>query len=465
VSQLGDLSVERRWHYRRSLASRVTLLTTIAVGVAVAFVALGAYITVRMQMQSSMDSTLLERSEAVAHTVNEVELSGADYRVPSWLLGASDVRLFLIRSNGTVYSADREEPLEFGRPEFAVARGESDSAVRTIRQDGERYRAATWPTESNGGAVVLVQSLESQDKVLGKLGLVMLLLGGAGVIAAGLAGWGVARNGLRPVRKLTQVAEEIARTEDLRPIAVEGNDEIARLASAFNQMLAALSASRDRQRQLVADAGHELRTPLTSLRTNLDLLLQADASGGMAPESRAELLDDVRAQIGELTTLIGDLVELAREEPLTHVVEPVDLAEVVDRAIARVRRRAPHVKFVVDADPWWVTGEAGALERAVLNLLDNAAKWSPEGGTVTTTLSGGLLSVIDQGPGIAEADLPHIFDRFYRSSESRSMPGSGLGLSIARQIAVRHSGRVEATRSPSGGARLTLRLPGRVAPD
>jgi two-component system, OmpR family, sensor histidine kinase MprB len=465
VTQAGATWEERRWHYRRSLASRVTVLTTMAVGLAVAFVALGAYVTVRMQMQSSMDSALIERAEAAAHTVNEVELRGADYRVPSWLVGASDVRLFLIRSDGTVYAADQEEPLRFGDQEFAVARGESDSSVRTIRQDGERYRVATWPTESHGGAVVLVQSLAPQDRVLGKLGLVMLLLGGAGVIAAGLAGWGVARNGLRPVRKLTQVAEEIARTEDLRPIDIEGNDEVARLASAFNQMLAALSASRDRQRQLVADAGHELRTPLTSLRTNLDLLLQADATGGMAPESRVELLDDVRAQIEELTTLIGDLVELAREEPVNHVVEPVDLAEVVDRAIARVRRRAPHVKFEVDTDPWWVTGEAGALERAVLNILDNAAKWSPPGGTVTTTLSGGLLSVVDQGPGIAEKDLPHVFDRFYRSSESRSMPGSGLGLSIVRQIAVRHSGRVEASRSQSGGARLTLRLPGRVAPD
>ena len=164
--------------------------------------------------------------------------------------------------------------------------------------------------------------------------------------------------------------------------------------------------------------------------------------------ARAELLDDVRAQIEELTALIGDLVELAREEPLTHVVEHVDLAEVVDRAIAEYAAARP-TSFVVDADPWWVTGEPAALERAVLNLLDNAAKWSPPGGTVTTTLSGGLLSVVDQGPGIADADLPHVFDRFYRSSESRSMPGSGLGLSIARQIATRHSGRVEATRSPS----------------
>jgi two-component system sensor histidine kinase MprB len=466
VTQLGYLWDEKGWHYRRSLASRVTLLTTMAVGLAVAFVALGAYVTVRMQMQATLDESLVERTEAVAEGFHEAESRSTDYRVPAWILGASDIRLFLVFANGSVLSSDGGPVVGFGEDEFEVAAGKQERSVRTLDLGGERYRVATQPTlRGDGRAIVLMQSLEPQDRVLGKLGLVMLLLGGAGVIAAGLAGWAVARNGLRPVRRLTLAAEEIARTEDLRPIEVEGNDEIARLASAFNQMLAALSASRDRQRQLVADAGHELRTPLTSLRTNLDLLLQADSAGGLAPESRVELLDDVAAQIEELTTLIGDLVELAREEPVNHVVEPVDLAEVVDRAIARVRRRAPDVQFVVDADPWWVTGEAGALERAVLNILDNAAKWSPARGTVTTTLNGGLLSVVDQGPGIADQDLPHVFDRFYRSSESRSMPGSGLGLSIVRQIASRHSGRVEAGRAPGGGARLTLRLPGRVSPE
>jgi len=437
-----------------------------AVGLAVAFVALGAYVTVRMQMQATMDASMLERAEAVADTVTEAEVRQTGYRVPSWLLGASDIRAFVVYADGTAFPLDRGEGLPFGHTEFDVAAGDEPSAVRTIRANGHRYRAATFPTDgTEGRAVVLVQSLEPQDRVLGRLGLVMLLLGGAGVIAAGLAGWGVARSGLRPVRRLTLAAENIARTEDLRPITVEGKDEIARLAASFNQMLTALSASRDRQRQLIVDAGHELRTPLTSLRTNLDLLQQVAATGGMEPEQRAELLDDVRAQAEELTALIGDLVELAREEELTHVVEQVDLAEVVDRAIARVRRRAPHLQFVVDTDPWWVTGEAGALERAVLNLLDNAAKWSPVGGTVTTTLSGGLLSVVDQGPGIAEKDLPRVFDRFYRAPESRSMPGSGLGLSIVRQIATRHSGRVEAALAPGGGARLTLRLPGRVSPE
>jgi two-component system sensor histidine kinase MprB len=295
----------------------------------------------------------------------------------------------------------------------------------------------------------------------------MLLLGAAGVIAAGMAGWAVARNGLRPVRRLTASAEHIARTEDLTPLPVEGDDEIARLAKAFNQMLTALSASRDRQRQLVADAGHELRTPLTSLRTNLDLLTQADDPGGAAclpPEARAELLEDVQAQIEELTTLIGDLVELARDEPLAHVVETVDLAEVAERAVARVRRRAPGVAFDLSAESWWVVGEPAGLERAITNLLDNAAKWSPPDGTVRVSLRKGVLTVDDHGPGIAAADLPHVFDRFYRSQESRSMPGSGLGLSIVRQVALRHSGDVAADDSPYGGARLTLALPGQAKP-
>jgi two-component system sensor histidine kinase MprB len=263
---------------------------------------------------------------------------------------------------------------------------------------------------------------------------------------------------LRPVRRLTDSVETIARTEDLRPLPIEGDDEIARLGTAFNQMLTALAASRDRQRQLVADAGHELRTPLTSLRTNLDLLAQAGAE--LPEHSRTELIEDVRAQIAELTTLIGDLVELARDEPLPTVVERVDLADVADRALTRVRRRAPGVGFELDVESWWVTGDAPALERAVTNLLDNAAKWSPQGGMVTIRLSDGALVVDDEGPGIATDDLPHVFDRFWRSEESRAMPGSGLGLSIVAQVVERHAGTVAAGPAPTGGTRVVVRLPG-----
>ncbi|MGH3361346.1 MAG: HAMP domain-containing protein, partial [Nocardioides sp.] len=388
-----------RWHYRRSLASRVILLTTIAVGLAVAFVSLGAYVTVRMQLETSLDESLLDRAHRAADSPALQQLT-TSYELPSWALGAADIRIAFITSEERVYSPDREGPvLRLGEPEIAVASGSRESSTRTIAAGDTRYRVVTVPASDEGQALVIAQSLESQDRVLSKLGFVMLAFGLAGVIAAAVAGWAVARNGLRPVRRLTSSVEEIARTEDLHPLPVEGDDEVARLASAFNQMLTALAASRDRQRRLVADAGHELRTPLTSLRTNLDLLAQAGSSTGLSEGARAELIEDVRAQVEELTTLVGDLVELARDEPLAHVVEPVDLAEVVDRALSRVRRRAPSVAFEVETSPWWVTGEPAALERAVTNLLDNAAKWSPGGGTVTTTLHDGVLTVSDEGPG------------------------------------------------------------------
>jgi two-component system sensor histidine kinase MprB len=463
---------ERRWHYRRSLASRVTLLTTMAVGLAVAFVAIGAYFTVRMQLQSTLDDSLLERAQLAARSDALAQIT-SNYKLPPWALGAADVRIGFLYASGRGIMVDSGPALPVTRPAVAVANGRSNESISTVSAGGRDYRMVTVPTTVPGQALVIAQPLDPQEHLLERLGWVMLLFGAAGVIAAAMAGWGVARNGLRPVRRLTSSVEHIARTEDLAPLPVEGDDEIARLATAFNQMLTALAASRDRQRQLVADAGHELRTPLTSLRTNLDLLAQADdpASPGslpgagftLPPEARAELLADVRAQIEELTTLIGDLVELARDEPLAHVVEPADLADVADRAVARVRRRAPGVRFEVATSPWWVVGEPAALERAVTNVLDNAAKWSPPDGTVHVGLTDGVLTVDDEGPGIAERDLPHVFERFYRSQESRAMPGSGLGLSIVSAVVGRHSGTVEAGASPAGGTRITVRLPGRAA--
>lgn len=464
MTVLPPLGPDGRWHYRRSLASRVTILTTLAAGATVALVAFGAYVTVRMQLQATLDDSLLHRAE----TTPTATLCDRNFTFPADYFGATNVWVACLDGSGSglIRGKQADQPQQLiGGPEIAVSRGERSTSVRTVSGDGTRWRIAAVHRE-DGSTMVIGQSLDSQETLLTKLGTVMFLFGGAGVIGAGLAGWAVARNGLRPVRRLTTSVEEIARTEDLHPLPVEGDDEIARLATAFNQMLAALAASRDRQRQLVADAGHELRTPLTSLRTNIDLLTQADGANGMElpAEAKAELLDDVRAQIEELTTLIGDLVELARDEPLTHVVEPVDLPEVVERAIARVRRRAPGLRFEVDLAPWYVVGEDAGIERAVTNLLDNAAKWSPEDGTVTVTLVEGTLTVADEGPGIAEADRPHVFDRFYRSPESRGMSGSGLGLSIVRQVAERHSGTAEVGDAPSGGARLTMWLPGSASP-
>jgi two-component system, OmpR family, sensor histidine kinase MprB len=455
----SSVADEPRWHYRRSLASRVILMTTMAVCFAVALVALGAYVTVKMSLESSLDNSLLDRAHRAASSGTLADLTNE--QVPSWATGAADVRIFVMRADGHAFTTDEKaSTAPLGPQEVAVARGTTSQSMHTVRLNGNDFRVVAVPYGNNGYAVVLVQNMASQERVLKKLGAVMLLFGLAGVIGATAAGWAVARNGLRPVRRLTSNVERIARTEDLQPLPVEGDDEIARLATAFNAMLIAVSASRDRQRRLVADAGHELRTPLTSLRTNLDLLLQADASGGLDDAARRELLDDVRAQIEEMSTLVGDLVELARDEPLRAVVEQVDLAEVVDRAVARARRRGSELTFDVDTEPWWVTGESASLERAVTNLLDNAVKWSPPGGTVRIRLNHGTLSVDDEGPGIAPGDREHVFERFYRSEESRSMPGSGLGLSIVRQVTERHSGSVRVDESDDGGTRMVMQVPG-----
>jgi two-component system, OmpR family, sensor histidine kinase MprB len=460
VSTTELLDADGRWHYRRSLASRVTLLTTMAVGLSVAIVALGAFVTVRMQLQSSLDDSLIQRAQTAAADIDQIN---NETDAPAFLLGASDVRIGFVQFDGAVRFLDKDERIRLDQHEVDVASGDAEQSLRTVRAGGVDYRVVAVPIQGQPGlALVIAQSLEPQQRVLTKLGLVTLLFGIAGMITAGVAGWAVARNGLRPVRRLTIAAEDIARTERLAPIPVEGDDEIARLASAFNQMLASLAASRDRQRRLVADAGHELRTPLTSLRTNIDLLSQAGSS--LPDDSRAELLTDVRAQLEELSNLVGDLVELARDEPTAAVIGTVELHEVLDQAVARVRRRAPTLSFSVTADPWYVEGDAAALERALTNLLDNAAKWSPSSGSVRVALEQGVVTVDDDGPGIAEADLPHVFERFYRSSESRAMPGSGLGLSIVAQVVERHAGSVAAGPAPSGGTRVTLRLPGASSP-
>lgn len=440
------------------LRTRVSLLAALGVGLAVALTSAAAYVTVRAQLRHQLDSNLIERAEAAVSTplADPARL----VQVPAAALGAADVRIALVRADRVaVVSPEGEGSAPpIGQQELAVARGAAERSLRTAAVGGDTFRVVAVPA-APGFALVLAQSTEQTERTLARLGLVLLLVGVAGMAVAATAGLAIARAGLRPVERLTWAAEHVAATERLDPIEVRGSDEIARLTTAFNAMLAALAASRHRQRQLVADAGHELRTPLTSLRTNLDLLAQSERRPGLSEQDRAELLVDVRAQVEELSGLVGDLVELARDEPLQSAPEPVELADVVARAVDRVRRRAPHVRFAVSAEPWRVCGDAVALERAVTNLLDNAAKWSPPEGTVTVSLADGLLEVADEGPGIADADLPHVFDRFYRSPEARAMAGSGLGLAIVKHAVERHGGTVAAGRSPSGGALISVRLP------
>jgi two-component system sensor histidine kinase MprB len=282
-------------------------------------------------------------------------------------------------------------------------------------------------------------------------------LAGAAV-AVGL-GAAVTRATVRPVAKLTAAAERVTATGELdHRIPSEGDDELARLATSFNTMLAALERSRDAQRQLVADASHELRTPLTSIRANLELLERAR---DVPASERAAMLAGARDQLEELTVLVGDLVDLARPgAQLVEQAEDLRLDELVGEAVERARRHSGADKeFRVDAAPCLVRGSRARLNRAVSNLLDNACKWSPPGGVIEVGVRDGEVAVRDHGPGIPEPDLPHVFDRFYRAPSARGLPGSGLGLAIVRQVAEAHGGSAHAERAEGGGARLRLRLP------
>jgi two-component system sensor histidine kinase MprB len=441
---------------RLPLRTRVGALAALGVGFAVLLTATAAYFTVRAQLTQSVDDNLLDRARELVATVGDpAQLR----RVPSGPILAADVRFSLVTADGDVFvtRGDTADPF-WGEPEVAVAQGRDPQSIRTVTTEEDSYRVVAIPA-APGFAFVLGQSTATVDRVLDTLGWVSLLAGGVGIALAAWAGVSIARAGLRPVERLTAAAERVAATGRLDPIQVEGDDEIARLAHAFNAMLAALDEAQLRQRRLVADAGHELRTPLTSLRTNIDLLAQSVHEGGLDPAERAGLIGDVQAQLEELSRLVTDLIELSREDPRAVTRERFDLADVVRDSVNRVRRRAPELVFSVDLRPWTIEGDPQLLGRAVTNLLDNAAGWSPPGGTVTATLRDGTFEVCDEGPGIADADLPHVFDRFYRSAEARGRPGSGLGLAIVRAAAERHGGDVRADRAEQGGARLTMTIP------
>ncbi|AEA23043.1 histidine kinase [Pseudonocardia dioxanivorans CB1190] len=459
---------------RISLRARIGILAALVAAAAVVLVSVAAFLIVRANILATLDDNLLQRASAAAQSelADPASLAG----IPPEVLGAADIRIALLQTGGAGIpkALSAEGPASappLGDDEIAVARGEDPYSVRTADSPDGAYRVVAVQA-GQGRALVIGQRLAPTQEVLTKLGIALPIIGALGVGVAAAAGVAVGRAGMRPVQRLTNATERIAATGELDPIPVSGSDELARLTHSFNEMLGALAASQEQQRRLVADAGHELRTPLTSLRTNLELLAAADQPGApLLPESdRVEILDDVRAQVAELSQLVGDLVELARDDPPRVMAEPVELTDVVERALERARRRAGDVEFDVTLVPWTTVGDATALERAVLNLLDNAAKWSPPGGHVRVEMKPiddwtVVLEVADRGPGIADEDLPHVFDRFYRADGARTMPGSGLGLAIVRQAAGRHGGAVWAGRAPEGGALLALRLPGRRPPD
>jgi two-component system sensor histidine kinase MprB len=315
-------------------------------------------------------------------------------------------------------------------------------------------------------AVQIARPLTEVNRTLHRITLFLILIALGGMAVAAALGLLVARTALAPVRRLTATTEAVTETRDLSQrieSTSTGDDELGRLATSFNTMLGALEDSSRAQRQLVADASHELRTPLTSLKTNIEVLARGNK---LSPESREQLLHDIVEQIDEMTALIGELIELAREARPDAVAEPardVRLDLVAADAIERTRRNRPGIEFETDFDESVVHGAPSTIERAVGNLLDNAAKWTPPGGQVEVAVRQGEVAVRDHGPGISDEDLPYVFDRFYRSRAARGMPGSGLGLAIVKQVAESHGGSVVAERPEDGGTLMRLRLNGKLA--
>jgi two-component system sensor histidine kinase MprB len=306
-----------------------------------------------------------------------------------------------------------------------------------------------------GTAVATVQPLGPTRHALARIRFWLFLVGGLGIaLATALAAF-VATAALRPVRRLTAAAETVTATGDLTErVQASGTDELGRLATRFNGMLAALEESVGRQRRLVADASHELRTPLTAARTNVDLVRE-----GKLPEDEVRrALDEASVELYSLTSLVSDLVELARGEERKLRIEEVQLDDLVLSAVERAKARAPEATFVMSLTPVQVNVDPVLVERAVGNLLDNAVKYSPPGAPIEVSVRDGEVTVADQGPGIAEEDLPRIFDRFYRSATARAKPGAGLGLAIVREAAEAHGGKATAESSASG-ARFRISLP------
>ena len=438
-----------------SLRARLTLVSAAAVAAAVALASLLGWLIVRDQLRDQLDQTLRERASEVLVDANPA--GGVAIQLPPAPFGAARGYAQLVPANGRVELLPGENTrLPVDRRTREVASGDREAFFADEEVEGTDVRVLTRQVAPDL-AVQVALPLEETNSVLRRLVFLLGLVGVGGIgLAAGL-GLVVARASLAPVREVTETAEHVAETRDLsHRIETAGSDELGRLADAFNTMLGALESSLTAQRQLVADASHELRTPLTSLRTNMELLARED---GLAEDERARILRDVVAQLEELSVLVGDVVDLARGAEPPELVEDVRLDLLVADAVARARAHAPAVRFETDLDETLVRGVPGRIDRAVANLLDNAAKWSPAGGTVHVRVRDGEVVVADEGPGIADADLPHVFNRFYRAPGARSLPGSGLGLAIVRQVAESHGGTAVAERAQSGGAQFRLELP------
>jgi two-component system sensor histidine kinase MprB len=455
----------------------MVLLAGVAVAIAAIAVAVASYAGTRSELQGQVDQSLQSLANAPLGNIGMGPHGGHSLLrrpVPSQTdHGDPDEGLGI----------DRLPPQAFGGPAgwFTVFKrdgstyvppGQTDgipstSAIRALAASGHGQFYTDMTVKGThirvlatgigpGGALAVALPLTTVDHALSHQALLLFVIGGAGILLAALLGFLVARTALAPIGRFTRQTETIAanpeRIEHER-VDVVGSDELARLARTFNRTLDALERSVEAQRNLVADASHELRTPIATIRANLQLMRDEAL---LSPEDRAALRADVIEELDELTALVGDVVELARGSKPSGEPGDVRVDALARDAVERARRRAPGLTFHQVIEPTLVRGEADRIARAVTNLLDNAAKWSPENGIVEVTLHNGTLTVRDHGPGFNEEDLPFVFDRFHRSRAARSKPGSGLGLAIVRQAAEAHDGFADAANAPDGGAVLRV---------
>ena len=436
--------------------SRLVLATTAAVVVAVVASCSAAFVVARNTLLNAADNSLTTAAQKI--------VAGQEIGSTTATLGQ------VIDTGGAVVSGG-------GLPVTGQVRlvsvGLAPPFFTTVNVDGNEMREfvehlpVNTPVQSgtlvDGGALQIATLLNAGSE-LKKLALFLGAVAVSGVVLAVVLGYLVARTALVPLNSLTDTVEDLAETTDVtRRLSPGGPDELGRLRRTFNRLLEALESSRRAQSRLVLDASHELRTPLTSLRTNLEVIRRVDE---LSDEDRSVLVDDVLVQLQELTDIVGDLAELARGDQTPAPAEPLRLDLLVGDAVvvANTHGRADDVSFEFEAEPCWVDAHADRLSRAVGNLLDNARKWSPPGQPVSVECADGTVVVRDRGPGIAEDDLPRIFDRFYRSPAARGLPGSGLGLAIVAQVVKAEGGTVTAENDPAGGARMTMRLPTVPAP-
>jgi two-component system, OmpR family, sensor histidine kinase MprB len=444
-----------------SLRTRLTLLTALSVAAAVVIVSVIAYFTTRDRLLAQVDESLRTRAQEVGHggDLPHHGPGGPDGgpSQPHDPFAPTDVFFQIIDTSGAIVAqpSTQQTQIPVTSADLAVAARTNGTTMHDATSSGLHLRVITSPGEA-GQAVQVARSLAEVDASLSSLQRILFGLSGGGIVLAAVLGLIVAHRSLRPIARLTEATEHVARTQQLdRPIEARGSDELSRLAHSFNAMLQALHESREQQHQLVNDASHELRTPLTSLRTNIDVLIRAkDMSDG----EREQIMRDVTFELEELAKLVGELVELAsdkRIEPQTF--EDVRLDQLAQSVVDRARRRSG-LEITLEAAPTLVVGNYNLLDRAAGNLVDNACKWSPSDAAIEVSVAGGVFRVRDHGPGISEQDQPHVFDRFYRSDAARAKPGSGLGLAIVKQIIDAHGGTTWVESAAGGGTIAAFRL-------